>query len=667
MRKSFLFQTFLWCIVVLLSVASFAQEKTKIDSRSFSAANNQNNSQSQSGAADATIIRWDNGVNFDAIGLTSGGTFEVSARFPASIMGPLAGQGLTQVEIYINDVPSPCTIKIYDQGTATSPGTLLYSETITVVGVSWNLITLATPVTVNGNDMWIGYELTHPAGLFPAGCDAGPAQADGDWIYLAPGPWAKLSVLVPSLNYNWNIAGYVEPIGPPCPVGLATNPNPASGATNVPANLSQISWTNGAGATSIEVIFNGSTVYTGSPVTTYTLPGTLSYSTTYSWRVNGSNDTCTTNGTGWTFTTESDPSIGNVNVYPQSVAMWTGATNGSTKTDGVINTVFPNVGWAVYDVSSIPAGSQILDLHFYGYVNATNWPYWSATPMGTVNPITATGSEISAQIQANRDQGVAYIFSDEGSSYAPGWHDYPLESTAVSDFENALNQGWFAMGFVDRDDVATYFVNFDGWSQANPPYIDVTFIPVPVELTSFTASASTGLVELSWITATETNNQGFEVQRSNGSNFETIAFINGHGTTTEPQAYSYSDRSVNVGLYNYRLKQIDFDGTFEYSNVIEADVPAPVEFALDQNYPNPFNPNTQIAFRLAVDSKVSLKVFDILGQEVATLANTNFVAGAHTVNFDASALNSGVYLYRLEATGIDGANFVNVKKMILTK
>jgi len=190
---------------------------------------------------------------------------------------------------------------------------------------------------------------------------------------------------------------------------------------------------------------------------------------------------------------------------------------------------------------------------------------------------------------------------------------------------------------------------------------------IPVELSSFTASASEGLVELSWITATETNNQGFEVQRSAGSEFESIAFVEGHGTTTESQAYSYSDKDVNAGSYSYRLKQVDFDGTFEYSIVVEVEVSGPAVFALDQNYPNPFNPNTKISFRLAVDSKVSLKVFDVLGQEVATLLNGNIVAGSHQVDFNASAINSGVYLYQIEATGIDGTNFTSVKKMILTK
>ncbi len=192
--------------------------------------------------------------------------------------------------------------------------------------------------------------------------------------------------------------------------------------------------------------------------------------------------------------------------------------------------------------------------------------------------------------------------------------------------------------------------------------------PIPVELTSFAAVADYGVVELSWITATETNNQGFEVQRSDmAMNSKQSLLLKDTELQPNHRLILILTGIVNVGSYSYRLKQIDFDGSFEYSNVIEVEVPVLREFALDQNYPNPFNPSTKIAFRLAVDSKVSLKVFDVLGQEVTTLVNTNLVAGAHNVNFDASSLNSGVYLYRIEATGIDGTNFVDVKKMILTK
>ena len=100
---------------------------------------------------------------------------------------------------------------------------------------------------------------------------------------------------------------------------------------------------------------------------------------------------------------------------------------------------------------------------------------------------------------------------------------------------------------------------------------------------------------------------------------------------------------------------------------MNVEVVAPIEFSLDQNYPNPFNPSTTINFGLASDSKVMLKVFNVLGQEILTLVNGNMVAGAHKVNFEASSLNSGIYFYRLEANVANGNNFVDVKKMILTK
>jgi hypothetical protein len=190
---------------------------------------------------------------------------------------------------------------------------------------------------------------------------------------------------------------------------------------------------------------------------------------------------------------------------------------------------------------------------------------------------------------------------------------------------------------------------------------------VPVELTSFTASVNETNVTLTWVTASETNNQGFEIERNSGNGFETIGFVPGFGTTTETLSYSFNDAGLSEGSYSYRLKQVDYNGMFEYSEVIEVEIVVPDVYSLDQNYPNPFNPSTKINFSLAVDSKVSLKIFDVLGQDVATVVNANLAAGGHSIDFDASSLNSGVYLYRIEATGIDGTNFVDVKKMILTK
>jgi hypothetical protein len=196
--------------------------------------------------------------------------------------------------------------------------------------------------------------------------------------------------------------------------------------------------------------------------------------------------------------------------------------------------------------------------------------------------------------------------------------------------------------------------------------VSVTEHPVPVELSSFAATSKDGLVNLEWSTATETNNQGFYVERSANGTFAQVGFIKGKGTTTSTQQYRFVD-NVAPGKYSYRLKQVDFDGTSEYSKVVEVELNAPVEFELSQNYPNPFNPSTTIKFALAADSKVKISVYNTIGQQVATIVNNSMNAGTHSVDFNASELNSGVYLYRIEASGIDGSNFTSVKKMILTK
>jgi photosystem II stability/assembly factor-like uncharacterized protein len=190
---------------------------------------------------------------------------------------------------------------------------------------------------------------------------------------------------------------------------------------------------------------------------------------------------------------------------------------------------------------------------------------------------------------------------------------------------------------------------------------------LPVELLSFTASANYNNVVLEWSTATEINNKGFDVQRKvSGGEFESIAFINGKGTTTEKQDYQFVDKNLSLGNYTYRLKQIDFDGTFNFLNEVNIDVNVPAAFSLSQNYPNPFNPATKINFTLAEDSKVSLKFFNLLGEEVASV-NFNLQAGVHTYNFDGSRLNSGVYFYKLKSEGINGEKFSAIRKMTLLK
>jgi len=189
---------------------------------------------------------------------------------------------------------------------------------------------------------------------------------------------------------------------------------------------------------------------------------------------------------------------------------------------------------------------------------------------------------------------------------------------------------------------------------------------LPVELTAFGFRKVDSGIELHWRTATELNNAGFEVERRSknqgaSSEWQVLGFVRGRGTTTEAQSYSFLDRTAS-GKVQYRLKQIDFDGQFEYSNIIEVDAGAPKQFALEQNYPNPFNPTTLISYQLPVASEVSLKVYDVLGKEVATLVNERQEAGTYHFNFNASSLSSGVYFYRIKA-----GNFVSTKKMMLVK
>jgi hypothetical protein len=187
---------------------------------------------------------------------------------------------------------------------------------------------------------------------------------------------------------------------------------------------------------------------------------------------------------------------------------------------------------------------------------------------------------------------------------------------------------------------------------------------IPVELTSFTANVNgLGQVVLNWETATEVNNQGFEIERrTESSEYRTVGFVEGNGTISEPRSYVYTDITAENGINYYRLKQIDFNGTYEYSSEIEVDVNGPLTFDLAQNYPNPFNPSTNIKYSVPESGNVKLSVFNTVGEEVAVLVNGFSESGFFEVSFNAYDLPSGIYLYKLQS-----ANSVQTKKMMLLK
>ena len=186
--------------------------------------------------------------------------------------------------------------------------------------------------------------------------------------------------------------------------------------------------------------------------------------------------------------------------------------------------------------------------------------------------------------------------------------------------------------------------------------------PLPVELSTFSASVSSGTVTLKWQTATEVNNLGFDIERSSLNNtFNKIGFVPCSGNSNSPKNYSFTDEPSGGISFYYRLKQIDTDGKYEYSNIIEVDI-TPNNYWLSQNYPNPFNPSTKIKYAVPQTSAVILKVFDILGNEIETLVNEEKTVGDYEVEFDASNIPSGVYVYQLRT-----ADFIQTKKMILVK
>ncbi len=193
---------------------------------------------------------------------------------------------------------------------------------------------------------------------------------------------------------------------------------------------------------------------------------------------------------------------------------------------------------------------------------------------------------------------------------------------------------------------------------------------LPVELTSFAANVIDRTVTLTWRTESESNSYGFEIERSqNKAGWNTIGFVKSAGNSTQPKNYSYTDSKVETGSYSYRLKMIDLDGSFTYSNVVEVEIGTPVTFSLSQNYPNPFNPTTRIDYQIPFNANVQIELYSITGEKVATLVSGETEAGFYTLDINAATLrlSSGVYFYRMISTDIQGSKFVDTKKMILLK
>src|SRR5574338_1193475 len=449
-----------------------------------------------------------------------------------------------------------------------------------------------------------------------------------------------------------------------CPVGPAANPYPPDGAINISSLYPGfLSWENGANTTSIDINFglagNLYNVYSGTPITSLGIPPPLPYFRNFQWQVICKNDTCSSVSTIWNFRTEQDPSI---------------VTWFDDFEFGPSNWIIPNDG-----------GNCVWQIYNYPYPNLYTFPGF---PTGTsVFAADADNCGMGTTLFSTATISTPFNFSQ----FAEGWIDFDndwqaFDSTSFGYIEVSTDSiNWQIARTYNQVDVRSSheIINISSFIAYQPTvYIrlrsiqpgwhwwwaidnfQVNSIWIPVELTSFTSSVEENNVTLNWQTATETNNSGFDIERNTPLNplsrgeaegrgvWSSIGFVNGNGTTTEPQSYSFVDKELEAGKYQYRLTQIDFDGTFEYSNVIEVEINPPAKFGLEQNYPNPFNPLTTIKFSIpSVGTRlalyVQLKVYDVLGKEVATLVNEEKTAGSYEVEFDASNLASGIYYYQI--------------------
>jgi photosystem II stability/assembly factor-like uncharacterized protein len=335
----------------------------------------------------------------------------------------------------------------------------------------------------------------------------------------------------------------------------------------------------------------------------------------------------------------------------------------------------------------------------------SNWAYSDTVILGSPTCIRFTTPLIgwvssntlgNSDISKSTDGGVTWFsqitgglnefinsisFPDSISGYAVGFQIYtpPIQDEGFI-IKTASGGTYWEEQYRDNGKLnSVFFVNENrGWAVGDGGKILATANGgTPVELNSFTASVlqNEKAVQLNWSTATETNHSGFEIERLQDSkierlkNWETIGFVPGFGTTTEPKSYSFTDENITTGTYKYRLKQIDFDGTFEYSNELEVAIDfTPKEFVLYQNFPNPFNPSTTIKYSLPVESFVKINIYNALGEVIEELVSKVQSSGNYEVTWNAQNYSSGIYYYSFEVNSADGSqSHREMKKIVFLK
>jgi len=449
----------------------------------------------------------------------------------------------------------------------------------------------------------------------------------------------------------------------------ASNPDPANGELAVDIDKN-ISWDNPGNAVSVEVFWgtdpnNLTSIYSGSPITTFE-QGQMDYNTEYYWRVDVNDSDGVATGNTWHFSTMQDPAI---------------VLNEDFDDNG-----FPPGGWT-FENSDENLWSKYYGISAYGQgVNSARAKFFlslisdSVSSMITHSFYPLNAGDTLAFDYAYAATSMYFIDSLEilySTDAGQNWESLVLlhggpngelvtAPHSTSEFIPDPNE-WETMKLTLPEGVTKF--KFKAMSAGgNDLFLDNIRIinqdsGTPVELVSFHAAVLNNDVHLKWTTETEINNSGFEIQRKKANeDWENIGFIEGYGSTTEEHNYSLVDKNILAGHYQYRLKQIDYDGSFEYFGVVDINISQPTKFSLEQNYPNPFNPSTTIKYSIPESGNIKLIVFNSLGEEVKVLKDEFEEAGTYKINFNASELSSGIYFYKI----ISG-NFTSVKKMALLK
>jgi len=305
-------------------------------------------------------------------------------------------------------------------------------------------------------------------------------------------------------------------------------------------------------------------------------------------------------------------------------------------------------------------------------------------PDGTPYPDSGANNFGNGVFQSDAEGILLYSCSSTGDGFfvVSDQIDTPLNEYEFFDRQTWIHLGTMKITSVNRTDgVASFpyssfeypmglFAAIDRDGKTVLTNWDKIFTEIenngglPVELESFTAEVIDGKVLLKWITQTEVDNYGFEIERSaDHKKWQKIGFVEGHGNSNSPKSYSFTDiNPVGGSMFKYLLKQIDTDGNYEYSKVIEINFGTPTKLELSQNYPNPFNPSTNIKYSVPANGQVKLAVYNLVGEEIVILVNENRAAGFYKITFDAADLPSGTYFYKLDIPGA-----IQVKKMMLLK